>query len=500
MKRKGYLLFIFGLFAMILIGLPKEVSASEVTDEFIKQFAPDGKNVVLKTAKPKDDLEAYFFMYGILGKYDNPEGYRLEDAHCEGEGYTICTVELYSDDYREVWDDALNQSVVVQGEKVTYTLNATYEEPSSADTQVVNTYLSKLKDMSGQDSSNWYEIEDLSLINYYLTSVKSELWHRASPGRALKFVKEFNEITDGTNITFNLVAGLGNQDESLMYESAFGPLTAFYNGYAYYAKEQGLYLKRVIYISENTADTKEAYIEAAQKRIDNYLGKSSNVVVSYGGLLSSLEPHSEDSTKTISSDGNYYNVKVLDRTYKFYIVKTSEENIVDPVYSSKNNSTNISITSDSGLVPLDTKIDAVELTSGAEYERIINILDLDANVTYDIKLYSDANQKYITKLDDGTFNVTIPVPAELEGKNLVVYYVNENGEVEEYSVTPTDGFVSFNTNHFSIYTLGYKSGSSSTEELPNTFDSVGNSLIISILSVIGLIGSVIYLNRKNRRV
>ena len=33
------------------------------------------------------------------------------------------------------------------------------------------------------------------------------------------------------------------QDETLMYESAFGPMSVFYNGYSYGLKDQGLYLK-----------------------------------------------------------------------------------------------------------------------------------------------------------------------------------------------------------------------------------------------------------------
>ncbi len=501
MKIKRNLLWFFGLFVMILIVLPKEVNASEVTDEYIKQFAPDGENIVLKAVKPKDSLQAYFLLEGILGKYDDPAGYTMKSAHCGGEEYTICTIELYSNDYREEWDSTLNQNVVVQGEKVSYTLNASYEEPSESDIQMMAGYFSKLRDVTSSDSNTWYEIEDLSLINYYLTSVKSELWNKTAPGRALKFINELNTIADGTDISFYLIPGLGNQDEELMYESAFGPLIAFYNGYAYYAKEEGLYLKRVIYIPESTADTKEAYIEAAQERINNYLGKNNNVVVSYGGLLSSLSSNSEDSGKVIASDGNYYNIKVLDRTYKFYIVKVPESELVDPTYSSKNISTDISITSESGLVPLDTRIDAVKLTSGEEYERILRILDLDGNVTYDIKLYSEANKKYITELADGTFNVKIPIPEELDGKDLAVYYVTPSGEVEEYSVTSLDGYVSFNTNHFSIYTLGYKSENNDfiEEKNPDTFDSVGNSIIVSILSFVSLVGIMIYLCGKNKR-
>ena len=101
--------------------------------------------------------------------------------------------------------------------------------------------------------------------------------------------------------------------------------------------------------------------------------------------------------------------------------------------------------------------------SGDEYERILGILDLDANVTYDVKLYSNALEDYITKLDDGTFSVKIPVPAELKGKDLVVYYVDKDGKVDDdYTVKPEGDYIIFNTDHFSIYTLGYKEKSEIT--------------------------------------
>lgn len=63
-----------------------------------------------------------------------------------------------------------------------------------------------------------------------------------------------------------------------MFESVFGPMSIFYNGYSYRIEEQELYLKRVIYVPQNTEDTKEAFILAAQRGINDYLGNSSEDV------------------------------------------------------------------------------------------------------------------------------------------------------------------------------------------------------------------------------
>jgi len=358
-KRRTLLFFI----VCALFIVPNNVYASEKTDEIISRISDDGTTVNFKSVKPTSMEEGDFLINGIIGKYLTTEGYDIYGSCLEPE-YTTCIIEFQSDDLETSWDSEAGKEVVVKGEKATYTLTATYDEPTDANIKIIDNYMSKLRDASHDDVSLWYQIEDLSLINYYMTSSKSELWNNEAPGRALKYVKELNEITEGTNLNFYLETRLGSQDETLMYESAFGPMTVFYGDYAYGFKEEGLYLKRVIYIPEATADNKDAYIAAAQKRIDEYLGNDSGVIVSYGGLLSSLDEGSEDIDNPVVSDGNYYNIKILDRTYKFYIVKGSTEKLVAPSYAGKNIETNISISSNDSSVPLDTNIQAEKLTSG----------------------------------------------------------------------------------------------------------------------------------------
>ena len=76
---------------------------------------------------------------------------------------------------------------------------------------------------------------------------------------------------------------------------------------------------------------------------------------------------------------------------------------------------------------------------------------------FDLKLYSNAQNKYIKKLDNRTFEVRIPINNKLKNKKLVVYYVDENNNKQVYDVTIKDEYAIFNTNHFSIYTLAEKS-------------------------------------------
>ncbi|MBO4600687.1 MAG: hypothetical protein J5634_00400 [Bacilli bacterium] len=105
-------------------------------------------------------------------------------------------------------------------------------------------------------------------------------------------------------------------------------------------------------------------------------------------------------------------------------------------------------------IPLDTLIEVARITSGEEYNAIVKLLNKTDVEMFDLKLFSKSANNYIKKLDDGNFEVKLPVKDEFKGKDLVVYYVDENNKVVEYKVTLTDdGFAVFTTDHFSIYTL-----------------------------------------------
>lgn len=462
-------------------------------DALIKKIAPDGENAVFKVKKPTSIEEGDLLINGYVNNLLQLEGCEIY-AGCIEEPYTTCNIDIYSDDYESQWDSDLGKDVIVSGWKASYTINVTYDEPKS--NSVVDSYFSKLSNADMFTPSTYYVVEDLSLINYYLTSAKSELWNPGAPGRALKY-STLNDVTSGSNVTYYLDVRQGNQDETLMYESAFGPMNIFYNGYSYGAKEEGIYLKRVIYIPQDTENTKEAFVAAAQKRINDYLGNSS-VVVSYGGLLSSLPEGSEDEGYPITSDGNYYNIKIGSRTYKFYIVKGTDAQLVEPTYVGLDLGSKIEITSEDSSIPLDTSLTVKNVNDSSIKDKI----GTENYKSYDISLYSDAKSAKIEKLENGKFTVKIPVPTELNGKELVVYYITTTGEKEEHEVTIKDGYAVFTTDHFSTYTLAEKVSNTGTttetstttekeekDETPKTgtIDIISYILVATFISAVGII-------------
>jgi len=471
-KIMGCLVVMF--LALTFLGITS-VNAEVDPETLIYRLAPDGENLVIKGPKPPTPEEIEFYTVGVLTKALDEEGYTAYAYYDEG---STTTGTLYISEQTEDGSGFYKE----------YKVNISFEE--APENKVVESFIAKMKEFDPDKAETYYTVTDLGLINYYMTSVKSELWNISAPGRALKYSADIIELSDGGNIQFYLDTRAGMQDETLMYESAFGPMSVFYNGYSYGLKDQGLYLKRVIYIPEETGDTTEEYAKAAQDRINAYLGKN-EVTVVYGGTISSLPPIAEDPLiDRNDTDGNYYNITVKGREYKFYIMKAPAEDLVVPTYLGKDIVTDITVTTDKSDVPLDTEVTAKPV----EDDSIEKVLGTDNYKAYDIKLFSNGKNAAITKLENGKFVVSIPLPENLKNiksENLTIYYINEKGEKEEHEEATIDkdkGIVSFETDHFSTYAIAEKSTENTNiTPNPNTSDNIMLSVATLMLSMAGIV-------------
>ena len=146
---------------------------------------------------------------------------------------------------------------------------------------------------------------------------------------------------------------------------------------------------------------------------------------------------------------------------------------------------------DSSSVPLDTSLKINEIKKDtSEYKKIVSKLGLEEALIYDLKLYSSSTGDYIKKLDDGLFEVSIPIPENLKGKDLVAYYIKDDGTKEEYKIEIKNGKAIFKTNHFSIYTIGEE------VDVPLTYDGITMYIVLGLLSILGLVITAISLKTK----
>lgn len=151
----------------------------------------------------------------------------------------------------------------------------------------------------------------------------------------------------------------------------------------------------------------------------------------------------------------------------FLVIKDSSK-IVDDDFEVTSRDAKSGVTiSNSGtnnVIPLDTLIEVSKITSGDDYNKIVKaleaVLDKDNMEMFDLKLFSKSASNYITKLENGKFEVRIPLSDKFKDKSLIAYYVDDKNNIKEYTVTvkSIDGVLYgvFTTDHFSVYTLSTK--------------------------------------------
>lgn len=345
-----------------------------------------------------------------------------------------------------------------------------------------------------------FKLKDFELINLWLNG-----------GSSINYSDEYKKIVAYKNFYLDIRAG---SDDSLITES-FGIGYYTYDGTLYKAiNELGTKGYNILYVDSNVSNDK--LLETIQNRIDNYIGAGKMTIYASdydvdtyynekeSGLNQYYEPENEfykeemkelEELKNTSSDGKIYVAKIGNNEYRFVIGKNTEK-MYTPKLITSDFKTNITISTDkTNTIPLDTMINIKELTSGEEYNKILKILNITNNEMFDISLFSNSIKDYITKLKDGSFEVRIPITEKFKDKELVVYYVDDEGKITEYPVTIEDEYAIFNTNHFSIYILAEKT--IIEEKNPNTGDNILVYIVLGGVALLGIITcAVVYLKKK----
>ena len=236
-------------------------------------------------------------------------------------------------------------------------------------------------------------------------------------------------------------------------------------------------VNHIIYVPTDTTNIKEAI----ENRLSEIFGSDNHITVteSEHNINEYLASQSLDTIE--NGNQHYYILTVTNENsttngmeFRFIPIKDSSKINNTVTFKSSDLTTNVSVQTDS-QIPVDTLIKVLGLTSGTEYEKIMKLLKLKDAEMYDISLYSSSQEKSIKKLDNGKFLVSIPVPKKFEGKSLIVYYVDENDDIKSYDVTVKDGYATFETDHFSIYTMAVSSKNPKT----------GDNLVLYMIMLAG---------------
>ena len=512
---KKYLLVIV-LFVSIMI-FPKSVLAGEYGSYF-DRILKNGRLVINSIPPTEETFNHIVYelpFYNVYGKY----------LYSDIDGYF--GVSNVSSDYKHCTIDYMDENTYQTIESQDVDIVYNYDENILAK---INKYVEKLP-----AEKEYYEISDMELINFWINGKKDNYENIDN------YSSELKQYFDNTNLNFHIDNRAGLDNEFLTLR--IGIATISYGGSVYYV-DNSLTTRAasIIYVPNDAEDI----VQAAEDRINEYVGDGDYEITRVGlmsdyintakaeieaGWHEDYEEAVEDNNEEISNcqqynsndpgycdylhrdyinylgysfdyfeeflfledyeDYDYYKITINDIDRYFMIEKNSEK-MNRPTYSTSDIETNILIDSDVTSIPLDSVIESEQITSEDNYNKITDLLGKNNTVTYDINLYSKSIMDYITKLDNGKFKVSIPIPDSMKGQTLTVYYIDEDDNVEEHEVSYEGNYAVFETDHFSTYTLA-----GDNIKNPKTYDDVVKYFIILGISVVLLVGYFVYVKKKN---
>ncbi len=331
-------------------------------------------------------------------------------------------------------------------------------------------------------------MEDLETINYKYAFPSFGEWID-SINAIINYSSEFQNKIGYMNIGTKLDTRAGWDDQ--FTSGCFGFLNLLFDGVIYsYVNTTGVKQNNVLYVPDETENTREAYIKAALDRVNKYIPKA-NVKIEYAGQIADINDFGVLSLKDIvdvnKTLGEYYKVTIGEEEYYYFIAKDSSK-MRTPVMNTVDALTDISIKTDSSEVPLDSKINTVVIdTKSDEYKEFLKKANINNGLVVDLKLFSDSINKNISKLENGVFKVYVPLNDELRKLDLTAYYVKDNGEIEKHDVKIEGDYLVFETDHFSTYVIG-----GNKLENPATLDNVSTWIITTGVSLLVFAGAVLY--------
>ena len=477
------------MFLGILLVLPICVHATTVDEQLAN------KKLEIKSIPITNAEELYFILeeysyYGDDGMY----WYGVDVESCNEE-VTKCNFTKSSFDENDHYQQDTFNDV-----KISYVYDADVKK-------IVDDILKDFPD----DAS--FALTDIEFLKYYVDTMESDNYlNMGTYSSALKKAVGYKN--------FEIEPRLG--DEGPLYWAQGGNATFKYNGTIYASKPLVMITGRhIVYLPKGTTDIKKA--------LEDKLGKYFKVedVTSIGSKETFLNEmrageieyfnsyyyqyapagmtadqfaddfmnsyfYGEDAPMKIIADceDEMYNVTLNGYGLDLLVLLTDEN--TDPTFTSNDILSDVTIETDS-YIPLDTLIQVAKLTSGTEYDKIVNVLNSSNIDVFDLKLFAKSTGSYVTKLDNGTFQVKLPIKEEFKNQDIKLYYINEAGEKEEIPVTISGDYAVFETNHFSTYTLVAEPKTSNN---PPTGDNFNKYITLLIISLMGTL-TILYQTKKN---
>lgn len=338
-----------------------------------------------------------------------------------------------------------------------------------------------------------------------------------SPEGAFKSIEKYcQERIKDDSIKISAISGAGGMGSP--FDMGFEGMNVgiFKNDILYDVRRiEQPYFIQLIEIPNNVKDTEQDYINYALPTVKNLIKKygdtgnySDNISMTKGGTIYNYSTKSEidiENGYSVKDDGEQIGVVILKKA-KPTTEPTKEVTKTDTT-------TNIKLETTSNVVPENTQLEVKKLTTGNTYSIVEKAINNEVSkfVLYDITLKSNNT----TIQPNGKVKISIPIPNGYDTSKIVVYRIAEDGTKTKYDTTINNGYVTFETDHFSNYVVAEETttnnGNDTTKEPTETPKQPDNkpttsgklddtpktgadntiSVISSIVSVLSIIGIAI---------
>ncbi len=117
--------------------------------------------------------------------------------------------------------------------------------------------------------------------------------------------------------------------------------------------------------------------------------------------------------------------------------------------AAEDSDTGIILTANEDVIPAGSRLEVQSVKEGASFDLVAKALETSRFEIFDIKLLDGNTQIQ----PNGMVQVTIPLPEGYDPERTVVYHIDDQGVKTKLDSLAEDGFVVFETDHFSLYVL-----------------------------------------------
>ena len=306
-------------------------------------------------------------------------------------------------------------------------------------------------------------------------------------------IKEIMELNQQYKYEMIINGGGGSP-----YDASFSsPLGIFKDGILYNLKDISLNEHYVIYVDKDLEGT---IFEKAENRLKEYFNNKINISVVDTGWQP-LEDYGPINANLGTQNQTYlvYTAELTmgSTTLTVGIVEIEKEKLDEVIVKSTDYVTGVNVKTGSYDVPVDASIFVTDAKAEKYVKDALKTKNLDIVSAFDITLSKRKDGTLIRTIENG-IEVYIPVDSSYkENEEVKVYYIKTDstiGEILKGKVLKENDklYVKFITNHFSTYALA---NLLDAVENPKTYDDIGTGIIMSIISLIGLLVGAIYLKK-----